>query len=263
MRSTNTFYSIITGAFLLLLSACNKGEDNFLYNAKMLPITFNGYNGSTDFLEVKVDAFKFPSDLPRGTFNLGDAYTFPADRNSVKVTVREKATGKLVLEKEIKKEDGPANIRFMYMDGKVSDMPELPAVEAGKLKIIYMFKPTLTNYSQPVDIALMKYYFTPKVLEEITRIRNVKPNEFSEVITTPTFSTALQPYNGQNTSVSFLVYIYKAGTNELYTEGTGYTWHVTSSTAPKPSASVASSKLYIFSENAVGNSIRFIKDLEL
>lgn len=263
MKATPTFYTMLAGVFLLLMSACNKGQYDFLYEGDMLPITINGYNGSTESLEIKVDTFALKYDLPRGTFNQADAYTFPAGRNSVKVTIKEKGTGKLVLEKEVKKEDGPATIRFMYMDGKVSNMPELPAVEPGKLKITYLFKPTLTGYSQPVDIALMKYYFTPKVAEEITRIRNVKPNEFSEVVTLPTFSTASQPYNGQNTSVLFLVYIYKAGTNEFYTEGTGYTWHATSSTAPKPAASTAASKLYIFSESQAANSIRFIKDLEL
>ncbi|MCD0488294.1 hypothetical protein LPB86_08640 [Pedobacter sp. MC2016-14] len=263
MKLTNIFYSILMGAFLLLLAACDKGKDDFLYKGDMLPITIKGYNGSSGNLEIKVDTIKFKSEFPRGSSNLSDAYTFQANENSVKVTVTEKATGKLVLEKEIKKEDGPATISFFYLDGKVSDMPEIPAVEPGKLKISYMFKPTLTGYSQPVDIALIKYYFTPKVAEEITRIRNVKPNEFSELITIPTFSTASQPYNGQNTSVLFLVYIYKAGTNEFYTEGTGYTWHVTSSTAPKPAASAAASKLYIFSESQAANSIRFIKDLEL
>ncbi|EDM37749.1 hypothetical protein PBAL39_15029 [Pedobacter sp. BAL39] len=260
---TNTIHILLTFTFLMLVAACNKGEDDFLYKGDMLPVTIKGYNGGTEALEVKIDTFKFNFDLPTGSFNLSEAYIFPDGRNSVKISIKEKGTGKLVLEKELNKSEGAATIRFMYMDGKVGDMPEIPAVEADKIKITYMFKPTVTGYTEPVDIVLGKYYFTPKVFEEITRIKNVKPNEFADPVTLSTFSTASQPYNGQNTSVLFLVYIYKAGTNEFYTEGTGYTWHVTSSTAPKPAASVASSKLYIFSESTVGNSIRFTKNLEL
>lgn len=259
MKTRNILY----GALLLLLAACNKGENDFLYKGDMLPFTIKGYNGSNENLAVTVDTFKLEDDIVSGKFDRTGAYTLPAGKNSVKVHVTEKATNKLLLERELKKEDGPATISFFYMDGIVSDMPEVPPVEEGKVKITYMFKPTLTGYTGPVDIVLVKYYFTPKVFEELARLKNVKPNEFSETVTIPTFSTATQPYNGQNTAVLLKAYIYKAGTNEFYTEGTGYTWHATSSTAPTPPASVASSKLYIFSESQAGNSIRFIKNLEL
>lgn len=255
--------NILYGASLLLLAACNKDGNEFIYKGDILPFTIKGYNGSVEALTVKADTFTLPGPISSGTFSRTAAYTLPANRNSVKVTVTETGTEKLVLERELKKEDGPATISFFYMDGIVKDMPVVPPVEEGKVKITYMFKPTLTGYSEPVDIVLIKYYFTPKVFEELARLKNVKPNEFSETVTIPTFSTATQPYNGQNTAVLFRAYIYKAGTNEFYTEGTGYTWHATSSAAPTPAASVASSKLYIFSESEIGNSIRFTKNLEL
>ncbi|MNE23388.1 hypothetical protein D3C80_1166400 [compost metagenome] len=149
------------------------------------------------------------------------------------------------------------------MDGRISDMPEKPAVQDEKISLTYMFVPDITGYSQPVDFVIGKYFSTPKVFEEITRLKNVKPYEFSESARISTFSTARQEYNGVMTSVSFQVRIYKAGTNIPYVDGTAYTWNELSSTAPKPAASTASSKLYIISEYPNGNIMRFFTRLEL
>lgn len=263
MNIKDIFYTACAAIFLLAQTACNKGGDNFLYKGDMLPVTVKGYNGDGKELLVKLDTVKFQSYINGGRFDMSEAYLFPANQNTVKLSITEKESGKPVLEKELKKADGAATISFFYMNGKVNDMPEIPAAEEGKIKVSYMFKPTVTNYSEPVDIVLGKYYWTPKVFEELGRIKNAKPYEFSTPVTIPTFSTVGQQYNGQNTIVSFVVYIYKAGTNQLYTEGTAYTWHATSSTAPKPASTATSSKLYIFSEGPVGDSMRFYKDLEL
>jgi UTP-glucose-1-phosphate uridylyltransferase len=126
-----------------------------------------------------------------------------------------------------------------------------------------MFQPTLTNYTEPVDFVVGKYFVTPQVFEELARVKNVKPYEFSTALSIPTFSTARQDYHGVMTSVSFSVRIYKAGTNVPYIDGTSYTWNALNSTAPKPSSSTASSKLYIFSESPLGNIMRFFTRLEL
>lgn len=262
MKFSNIFFVMLAGVFLIL-TACNKNKDDFFYDIDMLPITVKGYNGSNESLKVSVDTFKFKGDLDNGTFDLTEAYTFSENQHSLNLKITGKETGKLLLEKTIKKGDGPVTISFFYMNGQVGDMPVKPAVEEGKIKLTYMFMPTVTNYSQPVDIVLGKYYFIPKVFEEVARIKNVKPNEFSVPITFPTFSTAGQQYNGQPTPVLFKAYIYKAGTNEFYTKGTEYTWHPTSSAAPTPAASRSSSKLYIFSEIPEENSMRFTTNLEL
>lgn len=261
MKTKNTLYTFFTGVLLLTLAACNK-QGTPLYNANVITVSVKGYNGSKEALVVKADTTQL-MELGNGAFDAREAYVFPQNMRNARLTISEKGTGKVVIEKDLKKEDTPISLSFFYMDGKVSDMPEIPPVEEGKLKLTYMFKPTVTGYSQPVDIVLGKYYFTPKVFEEITRIKNVKPYEFTAPVTLPVFSTASQPYNGQNTSVLFLVYVYKAGTNEFYTEGSAYTFNATSSTAPKPAASAAASKLYIFSELPSGNVMRFNKDLEL
>jgi len=264
MKTTNIFHTILTGIFLLILAACNKGKDDFLFKGDMVPVLLKGYNGSNEALEIKLDTFKIKYPVsPNSSFELIDAYTFHGNTSKIKLAITEAGTGKVVLEKEIKKGDRPIPIRFFYINGKVNYLPEKPTVEAGKIKISYLFMPTLTNYTAPVDIVLIKYYFTPKVFEEIVRIKNVKPYEFSEPVTISTFSTATQEYNGQPTPIMFKAYIYKAGTNEFYTTGMEYTWHATSSSAPTPPASVASSNLYIFNESTVGSSIRFTKLFEL
>ncbi|MFN0293110.1 hypothetical protein [Pedobacter helvus] len=264
MKTIKIYFAMLTGTILLLHAACNKGENDFLYQGNMLPVTIKGYNGSSEQLIVKIDTFKFKYELGgNSTINLSDAYTFLGGQSTANLTITEKNTGKLVLKKELKKDDGPTTINLLYMDGKVSDMPVIPDVESGKIKVIYMFKPTVTNYAEPVDIAVGKFWFTPKVFEEITRIKNVIPNKFSEPIVLSTFATAGQQYNGQNSAVLFRAVIYKAGTNQPYSIGVNYTWDLSLSGPTLPAATTASSKLYIVEENPSGTQMRFKTPLTL
>lgn len=260
----NKLYLASLSIMLVMLMSCNKGDDDFLYQDEMIPITLTGYNGSSEELEVKVNAFTFPAALrPNASFGQSTSYIFKSNENQAKLTVNEKSTGKLVLERELKKENGAAKINFLYMDGKIVPMPDKPALEDGKISLIYMFQPTVTNYTEPVDFVVGKYYATPQVFEEVVRAKNVKPNEFSEPVKLTTFSTARQDYNGVMTTVSFVVRICKAGTNVPYTDGTAYTWNALSTTAPKPAAGTASSKLYIFNETPAGSVMRFGTRLDL
>lgn len=258
-----TSISFCLGLVIIMLTSCNKGMNDYFYKGDNLPIAFKGYNGSAEPLIIKIDTSTLPLAITSsGPFQFSSAYTFSGDQQSVKLSITEQGTGKLVLEKELKKADGPAQLNFFYMDGKVGAWPDKPATEPDKIKIIYMFIPQLTNYSEPVDIVFGKYFVTPQVFEEITRIKSLKPYQFSETAVFPTFSTARQEYNGVMTSVSFVVRIFKAGTNTPYIDGTEYTWNAINSTAPKPAASIASSKLYIFMEQPLGNIMRFYTRLE-
>ncbi|MBO9633111.1 MAG: hypothetical protein J7578_08325 [Chitinophagaceae bacterium] len=260
---TSIAFCLGLGLAIILLMGCNKGMNDYFYKGDNLPIAFKGYNGSSEALTITIDTSKLPFPITSSSpFQFSSAYTFSGDRSSVKLSVTEEATGKVVIEKELKKEDGPAELNFLYMDGRVSAWPEKPATEADKIKIIYMFMPQLTNYTEPVDIVFGKYFVTPQVFEEVTRIKSLKPYEFSETAVFPTFSTARQEYNGVMTSVSFVVRIFKAGSNTPYIDGTEYTWHPINSTAPKPAASIPSSKLYIFMEQPLGNIMRFYTRLE-
>lgn len=260
MKIYNMICSLATS--LLVLSSCSKSKNDFYYKDEVLPVSINGYNGGDVPLELKLDTFLFEYSA-NAPFDQTMGYSFTGQQDKVNLQITEQGTGKLVMEKVFKRDNGPVKISFLYLDGKAGDMPERPAVEQGKIKVKYMFRPILTQYKEPVDIVLGKYYMTPKVFEEITRLKNVKPNEMSESVSLATFSTAGQLYNGQKTAVLFRAYIYKAGTNEFYTAGTDYSWHATLSTAPVPSPSSTSAKVYIFSESDDDNSIRFTKNLEL
>lgn len=247
----------------LLFAGCNKGGDVFLNNGSLFPVTLKGFNGSSQILEATIDTFDLSLINANATFNVGQPFFFSDTRDTATLRVYERATGKKVLDTLLRKQDKTFLMNFSYMDGKVGEMPEKPEAQDGKVRITWLFRPTITNYTEPVDIAIGKFYFTPKVFEEVIRIKNVKPNEFSEVITFPApLYTSPVVYNGQNTAILLRAYIYKAGTNEFYTQGTGYAWDA-SSTIPVPSASVASSKLYIFSEAFTGTAVRFNKQLEL
>ncbi|MCW3464482.1 hypothetical protein [Chitinophaga nivalis] len=259
----NNFYLLLTGALLLTIAACNKGQDNFFSKEDIIPVSVKGYNASDEPLEVKLDtcSFKYPF-ASNSIMDQLNAYTFRENQAQMKLMIKEQNSGKVVLERDIQRKAGAIRLNFLYTKGKVIDIPEKQPIQDKKLTISYFFMPTLTNYADPVDIVLIKYYFTPKVFEEIVRIKNVKPYEFSTPVTIPTFSTSGQKYNGQNTAVLFRAYIYKAGTNEFYTAAAGYNWHPTASTAPTPVASVASSAIYIFSEDESDPNITFTKILE-
>jgi hypothetical protein len=247
---------------LLALVACKKSEQ--FYKDDLFGIKLTGYNGSGESLVIEAGNIAFPEVIfPNTRFEQNDAYMFNSTENKIKLRVTEKSSGKLVLEKELHKEERSAHVNFLYMDGKIGPMPDKPAVEKDKISLVYMFQPTLTNYKEPVDFAIGKYFVTPQVFEELGRAKNVKPYEFSTPVSIPTFVGGRQEYNGVMTSVSFSVRIYKAGTNIPYVDGTSYTWNVLNSTAPKPVSDVASSKLYIFSESPLGNIMRFLTRLEL
>ncbi|AOM77834.1 hypothetical protein [Pedobacter steynii] len=259
----NKLYLSCLSILMLALTACNKGDQDFLYKDELFSISMNGYNASSEELMVKLDTTDFRTPLPPNSrFENTTAYTFRPNQNRIKLRVTEKISGKLVLERELKKEDPGIKVNFLYIDGRTSPMPEKPAVEEGKLNLIYMFQPTTTNYAEPVDFVVGKYYAVPKVFEELARAKNVKPYDFCPAITLPTFSTLKQEYNGVMTTVSFVVRICKTGTDIPYTDGTEYTWNPLSSTAPKPVSSTSSSKLYIFSEAPSGAVMRFFTRLD-
>lgn len=248
-------------AGLFALASCKKSNENISDTRNALAVTFSILNVGNTPLEVAVDTFKI--SIPNGRYDASQAIPLHDENQTIKLTITEKATGKLVMEKNLKKEDGRTYISFFYMNGAMGKMPEVPPVETGKITLTYMFLPTKTNYTEPVDIAVGKYYLTPKVFEEIGRIKNVKPGEFTQSISVPTFPVAGHVYNGQTTSATLVAYIYKAGTNTFYIDGTNYTWNPTGSTAPKPASTTAVSKLYIFSENATTGYMTFLKNFEI
>ncbi|MFZ4261577.1 hypothetical protein ACFRAE_06015 [Sphingobacterium sp. HJSM2_6] len=249
---------------LICILSCSKEHGEFVFKRSMLTVSISGYNTSGNFLEVKIDTIKSEYLIsPNNQILFGAAYTFLEGQEEVQMTISEKESGKIILEKQLKKGAEPIKISFLYMDGKLLDFPTIPPKEEGKIKIQYIYKPTTAEFKGPVDIVFGRYYFIPKVFEEFARIKNLNPNELSEPITFDTFSTTGLTYNGQATPTFFRAHLYKAGTNEPITSGTDYIWNALNSTVPTPSSSTASSKFYIFSDYIQNNTLRFYKNLEL
>ncbi|ULT25669.1 hypothetical protein KUH03_01270 [Sphingobacterium sp. E70] len=196
----------------------------------------------------------------------GAKYNFnDPNKQHLKFIMKSKVTDKILLEREIKATDTATetNLNLIYMNGKVGDFPVIPAPVEGNVQLIYMFQSNMLNYREPVDIVFKKYYFIPKVFEEVIRIKKLKPNEFSQPISFAPFPLGVQEYNGQKTPVLFRAHIYKAGTDIPYTVGTSFQFDPLISVAPTPSPTKAASKLFIINEAPVNNMIQFNKVLEL
>jgi len=256
----------ITFFMLFSLLSCNKGGDDLLYHSNIHLINLSGYNNSNEELILQLDTFP-PTVTPAfSKIAFGANYNFnDPNKQRLKFIMKSKATDKILLEREIKATDTTAetNLNVIYMDGKVGDFPVVPAPVEGKVQLIYMFQSNILNYREPVDIVFKKYYFIPKVFEEVIRIKNLKPNEFSQPISFAPFPLGVQDYNGQKTPVLFRAHIYKAGTDIPYTAGSSFQFDPLISVAPTPSPAKASSKLFIINEAPVNNMIQFNKVLEL
>ncbi|MNK04044.1 hypothetical protein D3C87_219000 [compost metagenome] len=255
-------------SFFLLstLLSCDKGGDELLYHSNVHMINLSGYNNSNEELILQLDTFSATVTPAFSRISFAANYNFndPA-KQRLKFTMKSKATDKILLEKEIKANDTAAvtDLNVIYMDGKVADFPKVPAPMEGKVQLIYMLQSNILNYREPVDIVFGKYYFTPKVFEEVIRIKNLKPNTFSQPIVFDPFPLGIQDYKGEKTSVLFRAYIYKAGTDIPYTEGSSIEFSQLTSGAPVPSPTKAISKLFIINEAPLNNVIRFNKVLEL
>lgn len=264
-----TTISIVKAIFCVLLCtllSCNKGGDDLLYSSNVHMIHLSGYNNSDEQLILQLDTFPATVTPPFSRIDFGANYNFnAASKASIKFTMTSAASGKILLEREIRGTDTTAETKLnvIYMDGKVADFPAVPAPVEGKVQLIYMLQSNILNYREPVDIVFGKYYFTPKVFEEVIRIKNLKPNEFSAPVTFDPFPLGIQEYNGQKTSVLFRAYIYKAGTDIPYSEGSPFTFNQLNSGAPVPSPTTSISRLFIINEAPVNNIMRFNKVLEL
>lgn len=267
MKTKIIFTATAISIFLLsTFLSCHKGGDDLLYYSNVHMINLSGYNNSNEELILQLDTFS-PTVTPAfSKIAFGANYNFnDPNKQRLKFIMKSKETGKILLEKEIKANDTVAatNLNLIYMDGKVSDFPAVPALVEGKVQLIYMFQSNILNYREPVDIVFKKYYFIPKVFEEVIRIKNLKPNEFSQPISFAPFPLGVQDYNGQKTPVLFRAHIYKAGTDIPYTAGTPFEFDPLISVAPTPSPTKTSSKLLIINEAPVNNMIQFNKVLEL
>ena len=220
-------YTIIA---LILLSACQK-DDNFLVKEEAFAVTTSGYNGSSSELEITIDTLSLPYLIEAGrSFNRTDKYTFPPGKDSVKVIIKEKETGKSVCEKQVKRGEYSLTIQMIYVNGKLIEKPVAPASNPVGFRLVsYLFLPNISGYTGDIDIAYIKYYdvvvnnrLVREKEEELTRI-TIKPYVFSEFMQAAVFQGGRHEIDGKVYFINPEVRAFKSGTNIRYYEDAGFT----------------------------------------
>lgn len=166
------FYAVLTGAFLLVLVACNKREDDFFYTGEALTVKLIGYNGSSEELEIKVDTFKFKRTVSANeTINQSDAYLFTDNQRTAKLTVTEKGTGKLVLERELEKSEKNVTVNLFYTNDGI--VPYNPPPVNPNTNIVGVF---ITKNQQTITTADIAVTLSGNVITFLAQ--NVPPNQW-------------------------------------------------------------------------------------
>ncbi|MGM1430192.1 hypothetical protein ACS126_13105 [Sphingobacterium lactis] len=120
MKYLNRLYILLVSTMLLSLGACDKNDEKFFYDTEATSILIKGYNGSNENLEVQIDTFKFKSLIaPNENISQTEKFIFTPDQASAKLLIKEKSTGKIILEKELKKGESQVEISVPYFDGKL------------------------------------------------------------------------------------------------------------------------------------------------
>ncbi|WP_276481491.1 hypothetical protein [Paraflavitalea pollutisoli] len=226
------FLSIGFAAILLLslLTGCDK-NDNFLEKQEAFAIVTSGFNGSTNPLEIIVDTATLQSPIDPGyPFKRTDKYTFGEGQDSVKLVIKEKATGVPVYERFVRRGEYSVSIELIYVNGKLISKPLAPANNPAGFRLsCYLFLPIMTGYSGDIDAVYYKKYEVVKngqlvivKKDELARM-TVKPWQFSEFFKMPSFPGGNQVIDGERYIVNPLILFYKAGTDTPYLEGLGFT----------------------------------------
>lgn len=221
---------IYTCIALILLSACQK-DDNFFVKEEAFAVITSGYNGSSSELEITIDTLSLPYPIEAGrSFNRTDKYAFPPGKDSVKVIIKEKETGKSVCEKQVKRGEYSLTIQMIYVNGKLIEKPTAPANNPEGFRLVsYLFLPNVTGYTGDIDIVYIKYYevvvnnrLVREKEEELTRI-TVKPYVFSEFMKVPIFQGGRNEIDGKVYFINPEIRTFKSGTSIRYYEDAGFT----------------------------------------
>lgn len=155
MKTMKIFYALLTGALLMVLAACGKDEGEFLHKGDMLPVVIKGYNGSSEELVVKIDTFKFKFDLPsQQALNQSDAYTFIGDRTTALLTITEKTSGKLVLERQLEKGEKNVAINLFYTNEGLVDYNPPPVNPNVNIVGVFITKNVQTIINADIAVTL-------------------------------------------------------------------------------------------------------------
>lgn len=219
--------------FLLLsftMAGCQK-DDNYLVKVEAFSVITSGYNGSNSELQITIDTLtlQYPIEAS-ASFKRTDKYTFPDGQDSVKLVISEKATGKKVYERSVKKGEYSISIELIYVNGKLLQKPVAPAENPAGFRLVsYLFLPRVSNYQGDVDIVYFKKYefvqngqLKIEKMEELARI-TAKPYVFSEFLKAPSFPGGRNEINGKIYFLNPVVMFFRSGTNIPYYEEGGFT----------------------------------------
>lgn len=224
------FYTYFTVFALLTISGCQK-DDNFLIKEKALSIVTSGFNGSSKELMITIDTMTLGAGIPpNNSFKRTDKYTFPETKDEVKVIIREKGTGSLVYEQDIKRGEYSLTIELIYVNGKIVKKPVAPDSNPEGIRLTsYLFLPLVSGYSADIDIVCYKKYeyiedgyWKFDKLEELTRVTTA-PFTFSPFLETVILKGEQSEIDGKIYRINPEVRFCKAGTDIPYYEGTRIT----------------------------------------
>ncbi|OYD43616.1 hypothetical protein CHT99_01180 [Sphingobacterium cellulitidis] len=157
---------------LLSLGACDKNDEKFFYDTEATSILIKGYNGSNENLEVQIDTFKFKNLItPNGYISQTEKFIFTPDQASAKLLIKEKSTGKIILEKELKKGESQVEISVPYFDGKLLTVTP-PAADPNINKVgLYIINKENNDLA---DLVIEDSEFNPLTIIG----RNIEPNKW-------------------------------------------------------------------------------------
>lgn len=217
-------------AALILLAGCQK-DDNYLVKEAAFSVVISGFNGSSNELEVRIDTLTLPGPIQAGaSFKRTDKYTFPPEKDSIKLIIKEKGTDVQVYAKEVKRGEYSHTIELIYVNGKLIEKPTAPANNPDGFKLAsFLFLPRVTDYTGDIDIVFFKKYefvennkLVLEKMEELAKI-TAKPYEFSEFLKAPVFQAGRTEMNGKIYFLNQQMAFFKAGTNIPYYQDAGAT----------------------------------------
>lgn len=216
--------------FLLLLSmaGCQR-DDDFLIREEAFSMIVSGYNGSSNNLEITIDTMTLRDQIQaNASFKRTDKYTFSNGQDQVNVVIKEKNSGKVVYEKQVKKGEYSLTIDLIYINGKLIEKPGLPAGKEGFRQVSYLFIPSISGYSGDIDIVYFRKYevfrdgmLVIESMEELARV-SAKPYAFSPFLQGLIFPGGRQEIDGKVYIINQDVKCFKAGTNIPYYEDAGF-----------------------------------------
>lgn len=249
MKKKHLIIYIMLLALVAGAASCSS-DGEYLYSHKRVAVRIHGYNGSDNYLTVKLDTAdldKSPISTNSNFDQMGaiDVSSFPAG-SSLKLTVKKKESGEVIFQKDISVETPVEEIKLFYLQGKVyNEVPKADPKEGYTLTSYFLNTDYQkygeefgTKYRDKIDVVFYKVvqHTSPELSwqwqvdseTEIGRLSGLVPNTFSPFVAVPEVDqTPIQTKddNGlviRTDQTKMKVKAYKAGTTIPYYEDAGY-----------------------------------------